>query len=63
MSSKTTEKETITIENKFTKSSILSSKKYKNRKPILIVLLADDKEYSINEVDKLIDNYMKGKVK
>lgn len=48
---------------KFTKEALLGSKKYKNRIPILRVLLIDGNSYTIAEVDKLIDAYMKGGVK
>ena len=55
--------EVSSSEKKFTKEALLNSKKYKNRMPILRVLLVDGKEYSINETDKLIEKYMKSGVK
>lgn len=57
------EKSEITKENIFTKKQLILSKKYSDRKDLLNVLLEDNKSYSIKEVDKLIDNFMKAKVK
>ena len=48
---------------KFTKRQILSSKKYFHRRDLLSVLLKDDESYTLNEVDALIDKFMKGGVK
>lgn len=47
-------------EIKFKKSSFLDSKKYK--KDLINALLEDDGEYTISEVDTIIDNFRKGKV-
>lgn len=44
-------------------ASLLVSEKYANRKDILKVLLDPEKEYSLQEVDNIIDKFMKGKVK
>lgn len=57
------EKSEIIKENIFTKNQLILSKKYSDRKDLLNVLLEDKKSYSIKEVDKLIDNFMKAKVK
>ena len=46
----------------FTKSQLVSSEKYKDRKDALNVLLDDAKSYSFEETDKILDNFMKGKV-
>lgn len=51
--------ETIT----FTKEKILNFKKYSHRIDLLNVLLDDGKAYTTDEVDALIDKFMKGKVK
>lgn len=48
---------------KFTKSQLVSSKRYRDRKDLVNVLLKDNKSYSFDEVDSLIDEFMKGKVK
>ena len=46
----------------FTKEQILKSQKYKDRADLLGVLLQNGREYSLSEVDSLIDDFMKGKV-
>ena len=48
--------------NTFKKDSILKSKKYFNRKDLLNALLEEDVEYTLEEVDALIENFRKGKV-
>lgn len=54
----TAEKETA-----FTKQQIINSKKYLDRKDVLNVLLKDDKSYTIKEVNKLINDFMKKEVR
>ena len=46
----------------YPKEQILTSKKYENRRDILGVLLADGNEYTFDDVDSLLDKFMKGKV-
>lgn len=48
---------------KYTKEQIVTSKKYRLRRDLLNALLDKDKSYSLEEVDKIIDNFMKRKVK
>lgn len=48
--------------NKFPKEKIVSSKRYKDQVDLVNALLSDDKEYSLEEVDYIINNFMKGKV-
>ncbi len=48
---------------KFTKEQLLQSERFFNRKDILAALLTNDKEYSFEQAEQLIDDYMKGKVK
>lgn len=50
-------------QTEYSKEQLLQSNKYKNRQDLLNVLLEDGKYYSISTVDKLIENFMKGKVK
>lgn len=50
-------------EQKFTKQQILSAARYKNRKDMVSALLDDGKTYTITEVDQMVDQIMKGKVK
>ena len=45
------------------KENILKFKRYRNRVDLLNALLEDNKAYTIDEVDALIDEFMKGKVK
>lgn len=47
----------------YSKEQLLGSRKYAAKRDLLSVLLLDDKEYSFDEVDKVIEKYMKGKVK
>lgn len=47
----------------FTKSQLIKSKRYADRTDILNVILEDGKNYTIKEVEKLIDGFMKKEVK
>ncbi len=51
------------VDPKFPKEQILSANKFNNRKDILGVLLEDGKEYSFDQAEALMDDFMKGKVK
>ena len=57
-----TKKENVK-ESTFTKLQLINSKKYKHRVDLLEVLLQDDRRYSISDVDKEIQKFMKGSVK
>lgn len=48
---------------KFTKEQLVKSSKFKHNRDLIFVMLEDDKKYSTDEVDVLIQKYMKGKVK
>lgn len=50
-------------ENLFSKEQLLMSERFADRKDALNALLTSDKQYSISEVEKLLDNFLKGKVK
>ena len=50
-------------ETKFVKSQIIGSDKYKNRADLLNVLLEDDKEYTLSDVDKKLDEFLSKEVK
>lgn len=52
-----------TKEITFAKENILKFKQYRNRVDLLTVLLEENKLYTKTDVDALIDNFMKGKVK
>lgn len=47
----------------FTKAKILTFQRYRNRVDLLTVLLDENKAYTTDEVDALIEKFMKGKVK
>jgi hypothetical protein len=47
----------------FTKEQILASKKYSNRRDVLGAVLTDGKTYVLEQVDSLLEKFMKGKVK
>lgn len=47
---------------KYTKTRLMTSESYKAHRDLLSVILSDDMEYTKAEVDKAIDDYMKGKV-
>lgn len=55
--------ETVEKAEAFSKSSILMSKRFSNRKDALSFLLEDEESYTIEQVDKILDDYMKGQVK
>lgn len=48
---------------KFSKRAFLKSEYYRKKQDLLNALLDDDKMYTTDEVDSLIDNFLKGKVK
>lgn len=47
----------------FTKEQLRNSRKYRNEKDILGVVLEDGKDYTIEETDKLIKGFKERKVK
>lgn len=51
--------ETVTV---YRKDQILKSKKYGKRRDLLGVLLKDEKEYTIEELEAILNNYEKGGV-
>ena len=54
--------ETVKSEVTYSKSQILKSEAYQHRKDLVNALLVDGKAYTKNEVNQLIDDFMKGKV-
>lgn len=50
-------------EPKFTKTSLVNSKRFCNERDLVSALLEDSVEYTISEVEDMIANYLKGKVK
>lgn len=47
---------------KYTKSVILSADKLRWNRDVLAVLLVDDKEYTLDEVEKIVDDFNKREV-
>lgn len=48
---------------RYTKASLLISKKYSKYKDLLKILLDEKIKYSFEEVNKIIDDYLKREVK
>lgn len=46
----------------FSKAKILKTKRYAHRVDLLGILLKDGKQYTFDEVDGLLEKFMKGKV-
>lgn len=44
----------------YTKAQIYKAKRYMNKKDIITVMLEDDKRYTFDQVDKLIEQFLKG---
>ncbi len=59
---KTSKKENKIIEEKYTKKQIVNSKTFIDNKDLLNAVLKEDKSYSKQEVNKIIENFKKGKV-
>jgi|GEM_PF-402761 len=47
----------------YTKGQILASAKFQGRKDLVSALLTDGENYTINDVEEKIKEFMKGKVK
>lgn len=45
------------------KERVLTFRRYADRRDLLSVLLEDGKEYTFDQIDGLINDFMKGKVK
>lgn len=52
----------ITAPVVFPKERVLTFKRYADRRDLLSVLLEDGKEYTHDQIDGLIKDFMKGKV-
>lgn len=48
---------------RFVKRAIMAGSRFRRYRDVLSVLLEDGKDYTIDEVETLMKNYMKGKVK
>lgn len=49
-------------ELRFTKKQLISSKKFKDLKDVLAVLLTENKTYGVQEAEEIVQKFMKGKV-
>lgn len=47
----------------FSKQKVLSLQRYANRRDLLSVLLNDGENYTLDQVNSLVNDFMKGKVK
>lgn len=47
----------------YTKEQILASKRFCGRRDLAEAVLEKDKNYTLEEADKLIEKYLKGKVR
>ena len=52
----------ISKETAFGKEQLISSKRYADKRDALTVLLSDGKMYTLSETDKILNDFMKGKV-
>ena len=59
MAEKKTEKIKEKLEKTFSKENLINSKKFENQKDLLNALLKDDL-YTIEEVEKLVKDYLGG---
>ena len=63
MSTKKKPAASAALEPKFTKEALVNSKRFRDERDIVSALLEDGTEYAISEVEIMIAEYMKGKVK
>lgn len=65
-SAKPADGEAAVVESKFSKEQLLSAKRFQGRKDIVNALLMkypDTATFTVNSVEEMIENYMKGQVK
>ena len=60
---KTAASEPEKVESLFSKEQLLAAERFQGRKDILNALLSHDKQYTVETVEQMIENYMKGQVK
>ena len=51
------------VVSKFNKQQIIKSQRYQKHRDLLTVLLKDNEQYSYEDIEAMIDNFMKGTVK
>lgn len=59
---KTKKVEVKQVEDTYSKEQIVKSKRFANYVDLLNATLKNNKKYTINQVEEIIINYMKGKV-
>ncbi|MDD3251922.1 MAG: hypothetical protein PHV18_05110 [Lachnospiraceae bacterium] len=47
---------------RYTREQILESRRFRGQRDLICALLEDGKRYSMAEVDRLVNGYLKGKV-
>lgn len=65
-SAKPADGEAAVVESEFSKKQLLSAKRFQGRKDIVNALLMkypDTATFTVNAVEEMIENYMKGQVK
>ena len=50
-------------EVRFSKEQLVASQRYSNLRDVLVAILDDEKSYTLEQVDILVNKFMKGKVK
>lgn len=66
MAVKKTDIEEATVpkaEHTFSKAQLASSQRFRDRRDIVNALLDEDKKYTVDAVEQMIEKYMKGQVK
>ena len=53
----------VADESVFTKAALVSSKRFAHKRDLVSAMLEDGKEYTIEQVESMIHNYLKGEVK
>lgn len=59
----TAEETAAKVENTFNKAQLLSTRRFAGRRDLLNALLDENKSYTVQTVEEMIENYLKGKVK
>lgn len=63
MSKKTVQTVKPVVVPKLKKEALLRAKKYAGQRDVLAALLKDDQEYTVAEVNAILEKFAKGKVK
>jgi len=56
-------KTSVAAEPTYTREALAASKKYADRRDTIMIVLKDSKQYTINEADQAIQEYLKKPVK